>query len=393
MQTIKQIRNFEEAKREMLAIDVDGGGIPIMSPRAIFKVIKLTDIGRTAATVIKQEMLSIGGDIAVAKGTINAAIQKTDVLVFGTMAQIRELIHKLRLQPFGLKKIAQQLDALLTRYHSVPKEWKLKRHIINFNKPLIMGIVNVTPDSFFDGNKYASTSAALKHAKELIRQGADIIDIGGESSRPGSERVSEEEELKRILPVINALKNSKVPVSVDTYKPRVADACLKAGAQIINDISGFKNPEMIKVVKKHNAAVIVMHMQGTPKNMQKNPVYTDVVREVFEYLEDTVINANNFGITKIAVDPGIGFGKTLEHNLSLIKNLAEFRALGCPILLGASRKSFIGKISNVEIDKRLPGTIATNSYALLNGANILRVHDVEEAKLAAEVICAITSPK
>jgi dihydropteroate synthase len=391
MQTIKLIQNFEEAKQEMLKIDVDGGGIPLMSPKMVLKVIKLTDVSRTAATVIKQDMLSIGADVAVAKGTINASIQKTDVLIFGTMSQMRKLIHKLRLQPFGLKKIAQQLDALLTRYHSIPKEWKLKNKTLNFNKPLIMGIVNVTPDSFFDGNKFATTNAAVKHAKQLIKQGADIIDVGGESSRPGSLEVEESEELKRVLPVIKELKNTRVPISIDTYKPNVANACLKAGASIINDISGFKNPEMIKVAKKHNAAVIAMHMQGSPKDMQLSPNYKDVLREVFEYLEDTIINANNFGITKIAIDPGIGFGKTLEHNLQLIKNIKELKSLGCPILLGASRKSFIQDISNIKKDKRLPGTIAANTYALLNGANILRVHDVEETRLTLEIINAIKS--
>jgi len=397
MYSIKQIRNFEEAKQEMLAIDVDGGGIPIMAPKSVFKVIKITDVNRVAATVIKQEMLSIGGDVAVAKGTINAAIDKTDVLIFGTVALIREFIHKISLQPFGLKKIAKDLDILLTNYHKKLESWELgkysaKKYNLNFDRPLIMGIVNVTPDSFFDGSKYASTDAAVKHAKELVKQGTHILDIGGESSRPGSESVSAQKELSRVLPVVKKLiadKTINIPISIDTYKPEVAEACLKAGAHIINDISGFKNPKMISVCKRYGAGVIAMHMQGNPKSMQQNPSYDDVVREVFEYLEDTIVNARNLGIKNIAVDPGIGFGKSLEHNLLLLKNLAEFKSLGCPILIGVSRKSFIGKISNVEVDKRLPGTIAANSYALLNGTNILRVHDVEETKLAAEVIEAI----
>lgn len=394
MYSIKQIRNFEEAKKEMLAIDVDGGGIPIMAPKSVFKVIKITDVRRDAATVMKQEMLSIGGDVGVAKGTINATVDKTDVLIFGTVAQVREFITKISIQPFGLKRISQDLDRLLTNYHKKLESWEVgkysaKRYKINLDKPLIMGIVNVTPDSFFDGSKYSTTNAAVRHAIELVKQGAHILDIGGESSRPGSESVSAKTELEKVLPVVKVLVRDKavnVPISVDTYKSEVAEACLKSGAHIINDISGFKNPRMISVCKKFDAGVIAMHMQGTPKSMQQNPVYNDVVREVFEYLEDTVVNARNLGVTKLAVDPGIGFGKTLEHNLLLLKNLTEFKSLGCPILVGASRKSFIGKISNVDVDKRLPGTIAANSYALLNGANILRVHDVEEAKLAAEVI-------
>lgn len=394
MYSIKQLRNFEEAKKEMLAIDVDGGGIPIMAPKSVFKVIKITDVRRDAATVMKQEMLSIGGDVGVAKGTINATVDKTDVLIFGTVAQVREFIPKISIQPFGLKRISQDLDRLLTNYHKKLESWEVgkysaKRYKINLDKPLIMGIVNVTPDSFFDGSKYSTTNAAVRHAIELVKQGAHILDIGGESSRPGSESVSAKTELEKVLPVVKVLVRDKavnVPISVDTYKSEVAEACLKSGAHIINDISGFKNPRMISVCKKFDAGVIAMHMQGTPKSMQQNPAYNDVVREVFEYLEDTVVNARNLGVTKLAVDPGIGFGKTLEHNLLLLKNLTEFKSLGCPILVGASRKSFIGKISNVDVDKRLPGTIAANSYALLNGANILRVHDVEDGKLAAEVI-------
>lgn len=260
----------------------------------------------------------------------------------------------------------------------------------NSKKPIIMGILNVTPDSFSDGGKFLNIQAAIAHAKKMVEDGADIIDVGGESTRPNSEPVSVEEELERAIPVIEKLKEElDVPISIDTCKPKVAEAALKAGASIVNDITALESDEMAKVAAKHHATVVIMHMQGNPKTMQKKPHYKNIVGEVKGFLKKRIAKAKKFGIKKIIIDPGIGFGKTVEHNLELIAKLSEFKSLGCPVMIGASRKSFIGKILNEPVENRLEGTIIVNSIALMNGADILRVHDVKEARQAIQMVEAV----
>ncbi len=256
---------------------------------------------------------------------------------------------------------------------------------------LLMGIVNVTPDSFSDGGRYLDPELAIRHARALADDGADILDVGGESTRPGSEPVTAEEELRRVLPVIETLvKDGAAAISIDTTKPEVADACLQAGAHIVNDISGLRNHAMREVAARHGAAVVIMHMQGTPKTMQQAPHYTDVVHDVAAYLQAQAALAREAGIRDIAIDPGIGFGKTVAHNLEILARLREFAALGYPLLLGPSRKSFLGKLPGAAVDeRRLEGTIAACVVAALNGASVLRVHDVAECKRALRVVDAI----
>ncbi|GAQ94790.1 dihydropteroate synthase [Thermodesulfovibrio aggregans] len=261
---------------------------------------------------------------------------------------------------------------------------KLKFHNFEFNflkKTYIMGILNVTPDSFFDGGRYFNLQKAVDHAFRLIDEGADILDIGGESTRPGAEPVSIDEELRRVIPVIEALtKRISIPISIDTYKARVAEEAIQAGATIVNDISGLRfDPEMPSVVSKYRVPVVIMHIKGTPKDMQKNPHYEALIPEIIEYLRKSIVIAKQAGVDEnmIIIDPGIGFGKLPEHNLQIIKNLREFSNLGKPILIGVSRKSFIGKILNdAPPDERLEGTAAAVAASVLNGANIVRVHDV-----------------
>jgi dihydropteroate synthase len=261
---------------------------------------------------------------------------------------------------------------------------------LDLKRTSIMGILNITPDSFADGGRFIDIETAINHAKEMQDQGADIIDIGGESTRPGSEPLSEDEELARVLPVIKKLVGTlKIPISVDTYKPRVADECLQAGAHIINDITGLTNSAMIDVISEYNVPVVIMHMRGTPKHMQENPTYSNVVNEVKDFLKDRVNVAHKAGIHDVIVDPGIGFGKTLDHNLQLLKNLKEFTTLGCPLLVGPSRKSFIGKLTGLSVEQRLEGTLAAVSVSVMNGANIVRVHDVAACKQAVQVADAI----
>ena len=255
----------------------------------------------------------------------------------------------------------------------------------------IMGIVNVTPDSFSDGGRFFDPDLAVQHGIQLEKQGADFLDIGGESTRPGSEPVTEEEEIRRVVPVIERLvKAVSIPVSIDSYKSEVARRGLEAGACIVNDISGLThNPRMIDVVVEHNASVVLMHILGTPKTMQMHPVYSDVVHEVYQFLERQVSVVRDRGVAQIMVDPGVGFGKDLQHNLDLMRRLEEFQELGCPILVGPSRKSFIGKLLDLPVDERLEGTAAAVTACVLRGANIVRVHDVREMKRVALVADAL----
>ena len=257
----------------------------------------------------------------------------------------------------------------------------------------IMGILNVTPDSFSDGGRYFDIEQAIAHGQKLVEDGADFIDIGGESTRPGSELVSIEEEIRRTIPVIEVLaKKVNVPISIDTYKSEVAEAALKAGAVIVNDISAITFDEkMASVVAKYHASVVLMHIKGTPKTMQENPTYVDVTGEVKQFLHRQTDVAKTAGIKQIIIDPGIGFGKKYEHNIQLFRELKSFSSLSYPVLVGPSRKSFLGTILNLPTSERLEGTAAAVAASILNGANIIRVHDVKEMKRVAMVSEALKS--
>lgn len=258
-----------------------------------------------------------------------------------------------------------------------------------------MGILNITPDSFSDGGKYyagkTDIDKVLFDAEQMQNDGADFIDVGGESSRPGAEEISIGEELERVIPVIEKLKSIiDIPISIDTYKSAVAEEALKAGAEIVNDISGFRFDDRIaKITSEYSASCILMHIKGTPKDMQKNPEYENVVEEVFEYLNESIKIARGNNISQIIIDVGIGFGKTLKHNIDLINNLERFSNLECPVLIGLSNKSFIDKIFPTPVNERLAGTIAGNCFSAFNGANIFRVHNVLENVRALKVIDAI----
>mgnify|MGYP001443704134 CR=1 FL=1 len=258
-----------------------------------------------------------------------------------------------------------------------------------FSRSFIMGILNITPDSFSDGGKYFNQDILLHKiiadAVAMEIDGADFIDVGGESTRPGSRKLSVNEEIQRVIPVITEIKKHlSIPISIDTYKSEVADEALKAGAVIVNDISGFQfDHKMAEVTRKHNASCILMHIKGNPQNMQINPVYNDVISEIKEYLNNSISIAKNAGIEQIILDPGIGFGKTFYHNIEIIKRLNEFKSLGYPILLGLSKKRFINEIYKSTTEERSEGTMAANTFGIINGANIIRVHNVLENKRIA----------
>lgn len=257
-----------------------------------------------------------------------------------------------------------------------------------------MGILNATPDSFSDGGLYLDKSSAIERAYQIAEEGADIIDIGGESTRPGSEPITVQEELRRTIPVIEAIsKNIKIPISIDTYKSEVAKVALDAGASMVNDISGLRfDPKMPEIVSEYKVPVVIMHIKGTPKDMQTNPFYEALIPEIMDYFRMGIKIATQAGISedKIIIDPGIGFGKTFEHNLEIINNLQEFTLFRKPILIGPSRKAFIGKIlGDAPISERLEGTSAVVAISILKGANIIRVHDVKEMVKVAKVTDAI----
>lgn len=270
----------------------------------------------------------------------------------------------------------------------------LRNGSLDFSKrAYVMGVLNVTPDSFSDGQRFFEPEAAVEHAFRMEEEGADLIDIGAESTRPGAEPVPLKEELRRILPVLERLSGSlKVPISIDTYKSQVAEKAIQCGAEIVNDISGLNfDPDLKNLIARYDVAVIIMHMKGNPRNMQQNPHYRDLLGEICSYFEKSISAAAQAGVSseKIIVDPGIGFGKTLPHNLEILRGLESFKVLGKPIMVGTSRKSFLGKILNLPVDDRLEGSIAAAAYAVMRGANIVRVHDVASTVRALRTIEAI----
>ncbi len=260
-----------------------------------------------------------------------------------------------------------------------------------FDRPLLMGVVNVTPDSFSDGGKYGSLDSALAHARALIEEGADILDIGGESTRPGAEPVLLTEERRRVLPVIEALADCGVPVSVDTRKPELMAEAIRAGASMVNDIGALEEPSALEILARSRAGVCVMHKHGDPQTMQQNPAYAEVVTEVRDYLADRVRAATNAGIARerIVIDPGFGFGKTYEHNLALLRRLPELTALELPVLVGLSRKAMLGRITGRSAGERVHASVAAALFAAQQGAHILRVHDVTATRDALAVWAAL----
>ena len=266
---------------------------------------------------------------------------------------------------------------------------QLNKHVFDLKRPLIMGILNITPDSFSDGGQYLTLDEALKRAHQMIEEGVDIIDIGGESTRPGSEPVSADEELKRITPIIEVLKKkSDIAISVDTYKPQVMKVVIGMDVAMINDVYALSQPGAIDIIKQSHVGLCLMHMQGTPKTMQQNPHYKNVVSEVKLFLEARAKHLMSEGIDKsrIILDPGFGFGKTFEHNIELLQQLESFQTLKLPLLVGLSRKSFIRKILNGDYDDHLSGSISAAIFSVIKGAKILRVHDVKETKSALKII-------
>ncbi len=388
----------KEVENIMHDIGVDPYGIKIMLPKTSAFLIHLNSISNISANIIKQEMLSLGADAALAKGALSGKLKKTDCLIIGRSDQLNGLCTKLKLQPFGLQKLASELDQNIKNYSLDDFTLKLGKYSLKLReKTHIMGIINITPDSFSGDGLYNSESKdyrklALIKAEQMLKDGADIIDIGGQSTRPGAKSISIKEEMSRTIAVVKLLvKRIKAPISIDTTRAVIAKAAFDNGAVMLNDISGLRNNQLMRIAADYDVAVVIMHMLGVPLNMQKVIAYESFMDDVTTYLKQAIKRAESYGIkpNKIVVDPGIGFGKTLEHNLQILKKLADFKILGKPILLGPSRKSFIGKILGTNIQNRTIGTLATCVVAAQRGAHILRVHDVLEVNQALRIVQAI----
>jgi len=384
----------EEIAQEMRRVGVHPAGIDLMAGKARLRVVKLRRLPIKAAHILKQEMLGDGGDAALSWRVFDFEHQATDVLVMGTEAQLALTCEKLRAEPFGLPRVADEIERALRAFDAAPRGELRSRPALRLGeKTLVMGIINVTPDSFSGDGLAADGAAAVDLGAAMVEQGADLLDVGGESTRPGAEPVSLEEECARVLPVIESLaKRAPAPISVDTMKAEVARRALQAGASIVNDISGLRgDPEIAAVAAAAGAPLVVMHMKGTPRDMQRDPRYENLMDEIADYLAEGVETAVRAGVPRqqVIVDPGIGFGKTMEHNFEILRRLRELRSLGQPLLIGTSRKSFIGKALDLPPDQRVEGTAATVALAIAHGADLIRVHDVREMSRVARICDAI----
>ncbi len=380
-------------------IGVDKRAWHLMYPKSQVYTFLVKGVPAFIGNILKQEMLSLGADAAVPRQALMEPFKKIDLLLIGTLKHYEYLFKKLKDQPLIL--VRELVSSLKENIDLSPlRLWKAGRYTLDLKKPIMMGILNLTPDSFSGdgllkeagGSAKKIVSIALKRTEYLIRAGCKIIDIGAESTRPGAKSVSGKEELKRLMGVLKGiLKRFNIPVSVDTYKPSVAKAVLDEGASIINDIKGLRDKKMLQVLSKSNAGAVIMHMKGTPRTMQKNPYYQDLIPDIIDFLRKRIKDAQDNGIKRerLVVDPGIGFGKTPQDNYKILRYIEEFQVLKRPVLLGVSRKSFLGYILKNEVSQRLIGTVASCCWAVSKGVKILRVHDPKEISQALKIMQAI----
>ena len=370
-----RIAKPKEVKETLRRLGVQGGGVEIMAKKMELLYFHIHALKTPAVNILKQDALSIGAELAVPSGAIICEQPVYDCLLIGTQKQIEILSKKELAQPFGLKTLAQSLQRFLKPTH-YPRR--------------IMGVINANEDSFFSGSRFQKEDA-IAQIKQMIANGADMIDIGAVSSRPNAEVVSQTIELERMKPICDAIASEKlfehVTFSIDSYTPEVVAYALNSGFRLINDITGASDEALIKLAIKYDAKLCLMHMQGTPQTMQNNPTYEEIMVEVSHFFEERIAKCEALGLKRenIILDVGIGFGKTLEHNVTLIQNMQHFTHFGCELLIGASRKSMIDHITPTPVEERLAGTLAIHLKAVENGANIVRCHDVAEHKQALAV--------
>ncbi len=373
---------LSEIARELEGTRSDPEGVAIMVRKGRVYPVRLDDVPLKAAPLLKQELLAVGGDAAHARGVADHSVASTPEVLLATWAQYVHLLPKLKRQPFGLARIADELEHALRSYlRRPPAELKgAHRPIPLGDRTRVMGVVNVTPDSFSDGGRFVEPAAAVAHAERLVAEGADLVDVGGESTRPGAASVTPEAEWGRVGPVLGALAGRlSVPISVDTRHPEVARRAIDAGADLVNDVEGLRSEEMRRTVARTGAAVLVMHMRGTPGTMQQDLVYGDLRGEVYRSLAEGTDRAISDGVPpeKILVDPGLGFGKSPEQSLELLLHAGELRCLGFPVAIGASRKSFLGwATGEADPASRQEAGLAAAVLAAERGVSVVRTHDV-----------------
>ncbi len=373
---LKSIENTD-ILTELNQIGFDKGYAPFAANKYVYKNIKIFGLTSAQANILKQTALSVGADCATPCGTIMGTVENADCILGGSTSQISKIAVKLGIQPFGLRALGRELENFIKQQES-PR-----------SKPRVMGILNLTTNSFSDGGQYYDFDNAIARLNEIIEEGADIIDIGAESTKPYSEPISSEEQLKKLLPVLEYLsdKNLDIPISIDTRSAEVAKACLNAGATAINDVSGLTyDNDMRIVVADYGCPVIIQHTKGTPDIMQLDPAYTNLMDEIFLDLKEKTDYAIKAGINKenIIIDPGIGFGKTREHNFEILRRLKELKSLGFPILMGLSRKSLLD-LSEADNATKDIFSVALAAVAIENGVDILRVHNVKLHKMLLNV--------
>jgi dihydropteroate synthase len=383
---------LDEIAREIERTDSDPEGVGIMTRKGRIFPMRLDAVPLKASPLLKQEVLSAGGDAAHARGVADHSVSESPVVVLATWGQYRRLLPKLRRQPFRLSELADEVDRALRAYVARAPRTIAGAHsrFTLGDRPRVMGVVNVTPDSFSDGGRFLEPSAAIEHAVGLAGEGASVLDIGGESTRPGATPVSPDAEWARVGPVLTGLRGRvSVPLSIDTRHAEVAAKAVDAGADLVNDVEGLRSEEMRRVVARTGAAAVVMHLRGSPATMQQDVAYTDLRDEVFRWLADATDAAVRDGVApdRLLVDPGIGFGKSGEQSLELLLHAGEFRSLGYPVVLGASRKSFLGALLPEGSD-RLEAGLAAAVIAAERGVALVRTHDVGPTVRALAVVAA-----
>ncbi|WP_456341682.1 dihydropteroate synthase [Thermovibrio sp.] len=393
---VKEFKDKVSLRDYLLSLGNTSKGAEIISKKGRVYLFEIDGIDTRAANILKQDAISVGGDCAVPRKASSFEKGLWKVLLLVSERELERLAEKLKEQPFGLRELSNSLIRALGNYLKSEFTLTYRGKELLLKEPVVMGILNATPDSFSDGGRYTTVELALKRAEEIISQGGKIVDVGGESTRPGAPPVPLEEELRRVIPVIREVRKRLGEgffISVDTYKAEVARQALLEGADMVNDISGLQfDPKMAEVVSSFGCPVVIMHIKGTPRDMQKNPYYEDAVSEICDYFEERLSFALERGIgrDKIILDPGIGFGKRLEDNLCILKRFSEFRVFGLPLLVGASRKSFIGAITGEdEPQERLAGSLGAIAPAFYGGAKIFRVHDVKETYQFLKLLRAV----